>query len=183
MSAKVLERLQENKLQGLEELEKLIASYEDAVATSDGGDEAAAIADFFVDEGIGLWQSSVRLWEHSWTMALAGRLADRRERGMTLRCLLERGGRIMARGAAIARAYADRSGHQVARLGQFEEQAKSFSVWIEECMALWDTMDRSHKPVDRERVARAQAAYQRGECEDPADIIARLKQGGSIAKE
>ena len=57
MPTETLDRLHEEKLQGLE---ALIASYETATTTDAGGDEAAAIADFFVDEGIGVRQSSLR---------------------------------------------------------------------------------------------------------------------------
>src|SRR5271157_1553907 len=113
MAAEMLDRLQEDKLQGLE---ALIDSYETATATGGGEDEAAAIANFFVDEGIGVRQSSLRLWDHHWTRALAGRIPDRPERGAKLFSLLERGGRIIRRGAEIARAHADLSGHEVARL-------------------------------------------------------------------
>src|SRR5438034_6593907 len=121
MPAETLDRLQEDKLQGLE---TLISSYETATTTGGGPDEAAAIADFFVDEGIGVRQTSLRLWDHHWTRALAGKIPDRQERGAKLLSLLERGGHIICRGAALARAYADLSGHEVARLAQFEEQSK-----------------------------------------------------------
>src|SRR6266849_5694979 len=86
MPAEMLDRLQEDKLQGLE---ALIDSYETATIMGGGDDEAAAIADFFVDEGIGVRQSSVRLWDHHWTRALAGKVLDRQERGAKLLSLLE----------------------------------------------------------------------------------------------
>src|SRR5712691_353257 len=113
MPTEMLDRLQEDKL---ERLEALLDSYETATAPGGGEEEAAAIADFFVDEGIGVRQSSLRLWDHHWTRALAGKISNRRERGAKLLSLLERGGRIIRRGAEIARAYADVSGHEVARL-------------------------------------------------------------------
>src|ERR1700693_4289026 len=103
ISTEMLDRLQEDKLQGLE---ALVDSYETATATGGGEDEAAAIADFFVDEGIGVRQSSLRLWDYHWTRALAGKIPDRRERGAKLLALLERGGRIILRGAEIALANA-----------------------------------------------------------------------------
>src|SRR5437899_9245543 len=119
MPTAMLDRLQEDKLVGLE---ALLASYESATVPSGGEDEAAAIADFFVDEGIGVRQSSLRLWDHHWTRALAGKVPDRQERGVKLLSLMERGGTIIRRGAALARAYAALSGHDVARLAQFEHQ-------------------------------------------------------------
>lgn len=180
MPADTLDQLQENKLRGLEEL---IDSYQTAAATGRGEDAAAAIADFFVDEGIGLRQSSLRLWEYNWTLALIGKVPDRHERGAKLRSLLEEGARILGRDAALARVYADVSGREVARLAQFEEQSKAFPVWVEECMAQWELLDRPRKPLDRERLARSQAAYERGECEDVADVIARLEKGGPFVKE
>jgi hypothetical protein len=179
MPTEMLDRLQQDKLQGLE---ALIDSYETAAVTG-GADEAAAIADFFVDEGIGVRQSSLRLWDHHWTRALAGKIPDRRESGEKLQTLLERGGRIIRRGAALARAYADLSGHEVARLAQFEEQSKAFPLWVKECMARWEMLDRPRKPLNRERIAEAQAAYQRGEGEFVSDVVARLERGGPLVEE
>ena len=97
MPTEMLDRLQEDKLRGLE---ILITSYESATTKDAGEDEAAAIADFFVDEGIGIRQSSLRLWDYYWTRALAGKIPDREERGAKLLSLLERGGRLIRRGAA-----------------------------------------------------------------------------------
>jgi hypothetical protein len=180
MSTELLDRLQEDKLQGLE---ALLDSYEAAAATGAGADEAAAVADFFVDEGIGVRQSSLRLWDHLWKRALAGKIADRQERGAKLFSLLERGGRLVRRGAAVARAYADLSGQEVARLAQFEEQSKAFPTWVKECAARWEMLGRPQKPLNRERVAESQAAYARGEGEAVAEVIARLEQGGPLVKE
>lgn len=180
MPADMLDQLQENKLRGLEEL---VDSYQGAFATGGAEDQAAAIADFFVDEGIGVRQSSLRLWDYHWTAALEGKVPNRQERGATLRSLLERGGRLLSRHAVVARAYADLSGRDVARLAQFEEQSRAFPLWVEECMARWELLDRPRKPLDRERIARAQAAFERGECELVSDIIARLEKGGPLLQE
>jgi hypothetical protein len=180
MPTEMLDRLQEDKLQGLE---ALINSYETATATGGGEDEAAAIADFFVDEGIGTRQSSLRLWEHAWARALAGKIPDPRERGATLFSLLERGGHIIRRSAAAARAYVAVSGREVARLAQLEEQSNAFPLWVKECRARWEMLGRPRKPLQRERIAEAQAAYQRGEGEPVAEVIAGLEQGGSLVKE
>jgi hypothetical protein len=176
----MLDRLQEDKLQGLE---ALLGSYETATATGGGGNEAAAIADFFVDEGIGVRQSSIRLWDYHWARALTGKIPDRQECGAKILSLLERGERIIRRGAALARAYADLSGHPVARLAPFEEQSKAFPLWVKECGARWEMLSRPHKPLQRERIAESQAAYERGEGEAVADVIARLEQGGPLVKE
>ena len=171
---------QEDKLQGLE---ALLDSYETAAAAGGGEEEAAAIAAFFVDEGIGVRQSSLRLWDYHWTRALAGKIPDRRESGTKILSLLERGARIIRRGAAIARTYADVSGCAVARLVPFEEQSKAFPLWVAECMARWEMLGRPPKSLNRERIAASQAAYERGEGEPVSDIIARLEQGGSLVKE
>jgi hypothetical protein len=180
MPAEMLDRLQEDKLLGLE---ALLDSCETASVAGGGEDEAAAIADFLVDEGIGVRQSSLRLWDHHWTRALAGKILDRQERGTKLRAMLERCGRIIRRGAVLARAYADLSGHEVARLTQFEEHSRAFPLWVKECMARWAMLSRPHKPLARARIAEAQAAYERGEGEAVADVIARLEQGGPLVKE
>lgn len=189
LATDILDRLQENRLRGLEELiasgqlEELIQSWQGADNSGGPDDQAGAIADFFVDEGIGLRLSSLHLWDYNWTTALAGQFSDRQERGKKLRSLLERGGRILARYAAAARAYADRSGHEVARLAAFEEQARAFPHWVAECMTRWELLDRPRKPLNRERVARSQAAFERGECEGVADILSRIEQGDPLAKE
>jgi len=180
MATEMLDRLQEDKLQPLE---ALVDSYEIATTTGGGKDEAAAIADFFVDEGIGVRQSSLRLWDHHWTRALAGKIPDRSEHGAKLFALLERGDRIIRRGAEIARSYADLSGHEVARLAQFEEQGKAFALWVKECRARWEMLGRPRRPIDRERIAESKAAYGRGEGEQVAEIVGRLEQGGPLVKE
>ncbi len=161
MTTDMLDRLQENKLHGLKEL---LQSFKDAAAAGGGEDEAAAIADFIIDEGIGVRQGSRRLWDLYWTLALAGKIPDRRENGTRLRSLLERGGDLLGRAADLARAIAAQSGREVARLSPFEEQARVFPLWVQECMARWDMLDRPRKPLDRERLARSQAAFARGEC-------------------
>ena len=111
------------------------------------------------------------------------KIADPREREAKIFSLLERGSRIIRRGAEIARAYADLSGHEVARLAQFEEQSKAFPLWVKECMARWEMLGRSRRPLNRERIAESQAAYDRGEGEAVADVVARLEQGGPLVKE
>ena len=180
MPTEKLEHLQEEKLQGLE---ALIASYETAATAGAGEDEAAAIAGFFVDEGIGVRQSSLRLWDHYWTRALAGRIPDRQERGTKVFAPLERGEQILRRHATLARAYANLSGHEVARLAHSEEQSKAFPLWVKECKARWEMLGRPRKPLNRERIAESQAAYARGEGEPVSEVIARLEQGGPLVKE
>jgi hypothetical protein len=177
MPTDTLDRLQENKLRGLEDL------IETLEAVASGSDDAAAIADFFVDEGIGLRQASLHLWDYSWAQAVGGKIHDPRERRAKLRSLLERGARLLERYAVIARHYADSSGHEIARLAQFEDQVRQFPLWIAECLARWEMLDRPRKPLNRERVAGSQAAYGRGEGEPVSEVIARLKQGGPLVKD
>jgi hypothetical protein len=180
MPTELLDRLQEDKLQGLE---ALLDSYQAVTATGSGADEAAAIADFFVAEGIGVRHSCLRLWDYYWTRALAGKVPDRRERGAKLLSLLERGGRILRRGAELARVYAAASGHEVARLAPFEEQCQAFPLWVSECRARWEMLGRPPKPLQRQRIAESQAAYERGEGEPVSAVIARLEEGGPLVKE
>jgi len=177
MSTEMLDRLQEARLQGLE---ALIHSYESATATGGGEDEAAAIADFFIDVGIGARQSSQRLSDYYWAKALAAKIADRQERGAKLRSLLERGGSIVRSSAQIARAYADFSGHDVTRLALLEEKSKAFPRWLQECVARLEMLDRPRRPLHRERIAESEAAYQRGEGEAVSDVIARFESGGPL---
>jgi hypothetical protein len=180
MPGETLDQLQENKLQWLD---SLIASYEAAIATEGGEAEARAIADFILDEGIGIRQSSLRLWDYHWTNALAGKILNRQERGARLFALLDRGGHLIRRGAVFARVYADWSGHDLARLARFEEQGQAFFVWVKECKTRWDMLDQPRRPLRRERIAESQAAYARGEGEPISEVISRLKQCGPLVKE
>ena len=75
------------------------------------------------------------------------------------------------------------SGHEVARLAQFEEQSKVFPLWVKECTVRWEMLGRPRKPLKRERITESQAAYERGEGEPVSDVIARLEQGGPLVKE
>lgn len=180
----VLDRVQQSQLPGLEELKGLIRASLGAVEAGKGGkDELAAVADFLVDEGIGLRQRAQRLWDLHWTMALAGQIPDRQAHGARLRARLAEHGPPLAEAAEIARAFADLSGREVARLAEFEKQAAAFARWVEECLARWEMLDRPRPPLDRERVAQAREAFARGECEDLADVIARVERGGPLVAE
>src|SRR3954451_5915741 len=109
--------------------------------------------------------------------ALSGKVSDRNKERMEPCRLLERGAVWLARAASAARKGANLCSHEVARLSQFEEQVKALPVWIDECMARWEMLDHPRKPLNRERIARAQAAFKQGECEDVASTLARLQQG------
>lgn len=180
MSADMLDRLQESKIRAIQEL---IENWSLNVAGDDGNDLAATIADLIVDETIGLRQGLVRFWDYYWTAALSGKVLDRWQVGAKIRVLLDRGAVCLSQGATLARRFADLSGHAVARLAQFEEQSKAFPLWVEECMARWELLDQPRKPLDRERIARARIAFERGECEPVSDILARLEESGSLIQE
>ncbi len=165
-----LKRLPESQV---EHLEQLLASWEAAVAAG-GEDERALVADFLVDEGIGVRQGLKRFWDYRWGTALSGAVKDLREEGTALRLLLTRGGDALKAAAAVARTLIDGSGRDVARLAAFEEQARSFPEWAEECLAKWEMLGRPRKPLEHEKIARSRAAFARGECEDPSTLVQRL---------
>ena len=50
-------------------------------------------------------------------------------------------------------------------------------------MARWELLDRPRPPLDREQIARSLAEFERGECEDVADVLARLERGGPLVRE
>jgi hypothetical protein len=91
--------------------------------------------------------------------------------------------KAVARGAALARRYADLAGRPVARLDQLEHAAKAFPIWLEESMARWQLLDRPRKPVDRDRLARSRAAFERGECEDVGKLMAQFDSGNAPIEE
>lgn len=180
MPADMLDRLQESKLRAMDEF---IENCSLSVAASNGDDRTAAIADLIVDEAIGLRQALVRFWDYYWTAALSGQVADRRAEGANLRSYLERGASCLARAAAVARKGAEQSGHDVARLDQLEGHSYAFPVWIEECMARWELLDRPVKPLDRDQVKECLAAFHRGECESVETMLARVQAGGPLVRE
>jgi hypothetical protein len=180
MSAEMLDRLQDSKLRAMDEfIEKCSIS----VAGSSDDDRASAIADFIADEAIGLQHALVRFWEYYWTAALAGQIADRKAEGASIRTYLERGASCLERAAAVARKGAEQSSHEVARLNQLEEQCKAFPIWIEECMARWELLDRPVKPLDRDQVKEAHDAFARGEYEPVETMLARVQAGGQLVQE
>lgn len=179
MPTDMLDRLQEGKLLVLQEL---IRESGHAVA-GDGQEELAAFADYLVDEGTGARQSCISLWDYYLTLALAGKVPDRADRGAKLRALLEKAGSALREAAIVARALADRAGRPVARLDKFERQVDEFPSWVEECMLSWEMLGHPRKPLDRDQIARSQEAFRRGEYEDVGDILARLKAGGPLIKE
>ena len=100
MPTDMLDRLQENKLRGLEEL---LDSSKAAAVMGGGEGQAAAIADFIIDEGIGVRQGFVRFLDYYWTAALSGKVPDRQKEGAKIRSLLDRGAACLARAAAVVR--------------------------------------------------------------------------------
>ena len=179
MSTNVLERLHANKVRGLENL----VDSDDSLAAMTDEETQAAVADFYISEGMGLRESAMRLWEHNWYGALDGRISDRKDRGAELRASLEQSQRLLQRYAQKARELTRHSGEGEDRLAEFEEQCKSFRDWIEECMAKWELLDQPRKPLDREMVERSRQAFLRGEYEQIEDILARVKAGGPLVKE
>jgi hypothetical protein len=180
MSTDMLDRLQESKIRAVQEL---IDNWSLNIAGDDGNELAATIADLLVDETIGLRQGLARFWDYYWTAALSGKVCDRQQVATKIRLFLDRGSVCLSQGATLARRFADLSGHPVARLAQLEEQSAAFPLWVEECMARWEMLDRPRKPLDRDQIARARTAFERGECEPASDILARLEKGGSLVRE
>ncbi|MBL8793391.1 MAG: hypothetical protein JNM56_05785 [Planctomycetia bacterium] len=175
MATDLLDRLQADKLRTMNQFVEEVAR---DVASQERDRLTAAI----VEEGLALRQALTRFWDYYWTAALQGKVSERRQEGEKLRSLLEQGAASLARAAAVARQGAA-EGQELARLVLLEEQSQAFPRWIEECLARWELLDRPRQALNRERTARARAAFARGECEAATDILARLHQGGPLVQE
>jgi hypothetical protein len=123
------------------------------------------------------------VWGLFWKEAEAGRVQDFDATGAILDEILGVTESALQHAIDAARSAGEREGRTVAGLTELEEQATAFADWSARAKAAWPRPSKFRPPLDRERIARAYAALDRGEGEDTAEIIARLEAGGPLVKE
>ncbi len=126
---------------------------------------------------LALTDEAVRIWKAMWEAALAGLTTDRPKETEMLRWALENAGRRLDEVLGWARQDADRFERPLAGFHELEARAAEFSLWARECLARWQMLDQPAPTLDRDRVARAQAAYARGEHEDLREVLSRVQAG------
>jgi hypothetical protein len=130
-----------------------------------------------------LTDEAARAWEAIWAAALADPSADRTNETKLLRRLLEDTGLYLQETLRRSQEDAGRFERPLARLDELEARTADFPLWSRECLARWEMLDKPAPPLDPERIARAQAARARGECEDLDDLLSRVEAGGPWVEE
>ena len=130
-----------------------------------------------------LADEAARFWEATWKRAFVERTRDRQQDGEILRSVLKDAEQKLQEVLNCAQQHAHIFQGTLARLDELEDRGADFSLWVRECLARWEMLDHPMPKLDREQIARAQAAYARGECEDVADVLARVLAGGPLVKE
>ncbi len=132
---------------------------------------------------IALADEAARIWEPAWDAAVGDPARDRANEGEILRGVLGDAEQALRGALRGAQEHAHMFERPLARLDELEARAAEFPLWARECLARWEMLDRPVPPLDPERVARAQAAYERGEHEEMDDVLSRVQAGGPWLKE
>jgi hypothetical protein len=127
--------------------------------------------------------NAAELWEATWQSALRNPGEDRAAHTMVLRWVLEETEEELREWLRVIQEDAGRIGRPLARLEELQAKAAEFHLWAQECLARWEMLDEPAPDLDPERVARAQAAYARGEYESLDDVLSRVEEGGPWVKE
>jgi hypothetical protein len=161
----------------MKRLEQLLEAIRAAAEEMRGETEALIAA------ALKLTDEAARVWEGMWKAALGGVVEDRAKETELLRWVLEDAGQSLQEVFRWVQAHARLIERPLARLDELEARAAEFPIWVRECLARWEMLDRPAPPLDPERIARAHAAYARGEHEDVDDVLSRVKGGGPWVKE
>jgi hypothetical protein len=172
MSA-VLERLQRGKARLVEEA---VGELERAEAPAPDDVED------LLEDVLVLASAAGRMWERERAAERGQVVVSRDDPAGRWRGFAEGVSRLFDRALALARSAA-RGGAVLRRLAEAEMIGPGLRAWAAKVAAWCDFLDRPLPPLDREQVRRSREAFQRGECEDVAEVIARLETGGPIVKE
>jgi hypothetical protein len=146
-------------------------------------EDAVFAAEWFVAECLGLTEKVRRVWAELWKRGQQDLIRDYDTVGTALDDVLVRQISLNEQVAGDSREVAGRTGRDVAGLTELEGTLPEFAAWAERVRAAWPRPSRCRSPLDREQIAQARAALDRGEGEDLADILARLAAGGPLVKE
>jgi hypothetical protein len=122
-------------------------------------------------------------WEAVWKAALSEPAKDRVQEADLLRWVLEGTGKTLQEALSWVQGHDRLLKRPLAQSNELEVRAAEFPLWARECLARWEMLDRPALPLDPERIARAHAAYARGEHEGVDDVLSRIKGGGPWVKE
>ncbi len=128
---------------------------------------------------LALADQAVRIWEAMWEAAGRDPAMDRAKEVETLRWVLQDAGQALQEAVRRAGMFE----RPLARLDELQARAAAFPLWTQECLTRWEMLACSAPSLDPERVARAQAAYARGDHEELDAVLARVQEGGPWVKE
>ena len=136
-----------------------------------------------IANALALADAAAGVWEAAWKAAVGVGAVNRGAEGQTLRGVLEDSGEAIGEAPRRAHGQAHWFDPPLARLDELDARVHDFPSWARECLARWDLLGRRAAALDPERVARARAAYARGEHEALDDVLSRVEAGGPWVKE
>jgi hypothetical protein len=158
-------------------LEQLVKDVQDA------SEKLRASAEQQIVAALDHAESVVRLWETTWEAALQHPTLDLTEQARNLKGAFENANESLQETLLLTREDNVLFERPLARLDELEARVAEFPLWVRECLARWEMRGRSAPPLDRERIARAQSAYARGEHEGVDEVLSRVEAGGPWVKE
>jgi hypothetical protein len=132
---------------------------------------------------LALADEAARIWEARWEDALRDPDKDRATEAEMLQWVLEDAGQVLLEALRDAQEFAPMLERPLARLDELEARTAEFPLWTRERMARWEMLGLPAPTLDPKRIARAQAAYARGDHEELADVLSRVQAGGSWVQE
>ncbi|HBI41450.1 MAG TPA: hypothetical protein DDY78_01160 [Planctomycetales bacterium] len=132
---------------------------------------------------LALADQAARIWEAMWETALRNPDKDRATEAEVLRWVLDDAAQVLLEALRNVREEAPLFERPLARLDELEARAAEFPLWARERLARWEMLGLPAPILDPERIARAQAAYARGDHEELTDVLSRVQAGGSWVRE
>ena len=132
---------------------------------------------------IALADEAIRIWKAAWEAAVADPTRDRVNEAQILREVLGDAEQSLREALRAAEEHVHMFQRPLARLDELVARGEEFPLWVRECLARWEMLDRPAPTLDPERIARAQAAYARGEHEDMDDVLSRVQACGPWLKQ
>jgi chromosome segregation ATPase len=146
-------------------------------------EELRASAEHLIVAALDHADSVVRLWEEIWEAALQRSTLDLTEEVQNLKGAFENANESLQETLLLTKEDNIRFERPLARLDELEARVADFPLWVRECVARWEMLGKPVPPLDRDRVARAQSAYARGEHEALDEVLSRVEAGGLWVKE
>jgi hypothetical protein len=158
----------------------------DAVRALKAMEQAArphADVEFLAADAVTTKEDVRRLWAWAWELAAEGGVRDFRQTGEQLRAISEKVITAMRELIDLVREREQLTGRSVRALADLERAVQETRRWVDEALASWPWPDRPWPKLDADDLRKAREQFARGECEDPADVLARLGSGGPLIKE